>query len=75
MKSMLTTLAIASLMASCTTMPVPLANGKGGAEKFRQFGGKFTITYNADGSVAMTGDNEISFQHGAQTLPSISLKV
>lgn len=30
------------------------------------------LTYNADGSMSLTGDNEISFQHGAQALTTMA---
>lgn len=61
------------LIASCTWAPTPLPNGKGGAAYFAQLGGKWMLTYNADGSMALTGDNEISYQHTMQAAVSLGI--
>lgn len=73
MKNHILSLALILLSVACTKAPTPLPNGKGGVATFWQLGGKFTITYSADGSMMMTGDNEISMQHAMQAATALGL--
>lgn len=73
MKHILLSLLVALFAASCSDVPVPLSDGKGGAARFRQLGGKGSITYNADGSVMFVFDNEISMQHALQAATALGL--
>ncbi len=72
MKAILT-LILACACASCSMVPTPVTNGKGGGAIAMLVGGKGVLNYNADGSMAYSYSNEKSFQHAMQAATSISL--
>lgn len=71
MKALL--LFIALCGASCSMLPTPVSNGKGGSAVAVLVGGKGVLNYNADGSMAYTYSNEKSFQHAMQTVSTLGL--
>lgn len=73
MRTFLSVVLSLGLLNACTFAPTPMPNGRGGVANFIQVGGKWMLTYNADGSMALTGDNEISWQHTMQAATALGL--
>lgn len=62
---------IPMLLASCMVYPTPYRSSSGRVAYAGQIGGKIIHTINADGSMAMTSDMEVSLQHAAQMLTTL----
>lgn len=71
--SLIAVLPFLLLLASCTDAPTPYRDTNGKVAHFRQVGGKWMLTINADGSMALTGDNEISWQHTMQAATTLGM--
>lgn len=65
-------LGLSFALCSCSKYPTPYRDENGRVAYATQWGGKWMHTINSDGSMAWTGDNEISFQHGAQAVTAIA---
>lgn len=61
------------LLASCFRYPTPYRDTTGRIAFATQVGGKIMHTINADGSMAVTSDMEISLQHVIQGLTTLGL--
>jgi hypothetical protein len=72
MRHILSLLLRLGILSSCTIAPTPITTTSGKVANFKKFGGKAILTYNADGSMGLTVDDEVSFQHGAQTVTAIA---
>lgn len=72
MRHILSVLLSLGVLSSCTIAPTPVPTTSGKVAMFKKFGGKAILTYNADGSMALTVDDEVSFQHGAQAVVSVA---
>lgn len=59
---------LALALVACADIPTPMPDKDGGSKSARIFGGKGTMTYNADGSMAFTWSLEKTAQHFFQAL-------
>lgn len=66
MKRFLPLLALA--LVACADIPTPMPDKAGGSKVARVFGGKGSLTYSADGSMAFTWSLEKTAQHFFQAL-------
>ncbi len=61
------------LLSACVVYPTPYRSTSGRVAYAGQVGGKILHTINADGSMAMNSDMEVSLQHVAQMLTTVGL--
>lgn len=73
MKPALAAILSACMLVSCMVYPTPYRSAGGRVAYAGQIGGKIIHTINADGSMAITSDMEVSLQHVSQMLATLGL--